>query len=97
MVGWHHKLNEREFEQTPGDSAGQRSLACCSPWGHKESGTTERLNLTETRNYLSEKSQYPFWAQGYPPSMVTPLAPQLGALHLGWVCWENICQVQDIE
>ena len=35
MVGWHHKLNGCEFEQTLGDS-GQRSLACCSPWGCKE-------------------------------------------------------------
>ena len=35
-----------KFEQTPGDSEGQRSLACCSPWGHKESDTTEQLNWT---------------------------------------------------
>ena len=41
MVGWHHQLNGHESEQTPGDSRGQRSLACCSPWGHKESDTTE--------------------------------------------------------
>ena len=44
MVGWHHQLNGHEFEQTPGDSEGQGSLACCSPWGCKESDTTERLN-----------------------------------------------------
>ena len=44
MVGWHHRLNGREFEQAPGDGEGQGSLACCSPWGHKESDTTERLN-----------------------------------------------------
>ena len=35
MVGWHHWLHGHEFEQTPGDSEGQGSLACCSPWGHK--------------------------------------------------------------
>ena len=40
VVGWHHRLNGHEFEQTPGDSGGQRSLACCSPWGGKESDTT---------------------------------------------------------
>ena len=40
MVGWHHQLNGYEFEQTPGDSGGQRSLACYSPWDHKELGTT---------------------------------------------------------
>ena len=44
MVGWHHQLNRREFEQTPGDGEGWGSLACCSPWGHKESDMTERLN-----------------------------------------------------
>ena len=35
MVGWHHRINEHEFEQTPGDSERQESLACCSPWGHR--------------------------------------------------------------
>ena len=47
MVGWHHQLNGHEFEQTLGDSEGQRTLACFSPWGHKESDTTERLNWTD--------------------------------------------------
>ena len=36
MVGWHHWPNGYEFEQTPGDIVGQRSLAWCNPWGHKE-------------------------------------------------------------
>ena len=40
MVGWHHQLNGLEFEQTPGDDEEQRSLAYCSPWGHKESDIT---------------------------------------------------------
>ena len=40
MVGWHHQLNGLEFEQTPGDSEGQGSLACCSPWGRKDSDMT---------------------------------------------------------
>ena len=47
MVGWHHRLNGHEFEQTLGDSGGQRSLACYSPWGRKESGhnlATEQQN-----------------------------------------------------
>ena len=44
MVGWHHQLNRYEFEQTSGDVEGQGSLVCCSPWGHKESDTTEWLN-----------------------------------------------------
>ena len=44
MVGWHHWPNGHELEQAPGDGEGQGSLACCSPWGRKESDTTERLN-----------------------------------------------------
>ena len=40
MVGWHHRLNGHEFEQTLGDGEGQESLACCSPWDRKESDTT---------------------------------------------------------
>ena len=44
MVGGHHRLNGHEFEQTVGESEGQGSLACCSPWGCKEWDTTERLN-----------------------------------------------------
>ena len=35
MVGWHHRINEHESEQTPGDSEGQGSLVCCSLWGRK--------------------------------------------------------------
>jgi len=44
MGGWHHRLNGHEFQQTPGDGEGQGSLACCSPWGHKELDTTEQLD-----------------------------------------------------
>ena len=44
MVGWHHQLNGHEFEQAPGVEDRQGSLVCCSPWGHKESNTTEQVN-----------------------------------------------------
>ena len=43
-VGWHHQLNGHEFEQAPGVGDGQAGPVCCSPWGHKESGTTEGWN-----------------------------------------------------
>ena len=43
-VGWHHRLDGHEFEQTPGIGDGQGNLACCSPGSHKKSDTTERLN-----------------------------------------------------
>ena len=53
MVGWHHGLDGHEFEQTPGDGEGQGGLTCCSPWGGKESDTTERLkNNNNTTNIL---------------------------------------------
>ena len=44
IVGWHHRVNGHEFEQTPGDGHGQRSMASCSPWVCKESDMTEQLN-----------------------------------------------------
>ena len=47
MFGWHHWFNGHEFEQAPGDGEGQWGQVCCSPWGHKESDTTERLIWTE--------------------------------------------------
>ena len=60
MVGWHHQLNRREFEQTLGDGEGQGSLACCSLWGHKESDTTEWLNTTTTKRWLRGTSSARF-------------------------------------
>ena len=48
-VGWHHRLNGLEFEQAPGDSEGQGSLVCCSPWGFRESEMTEWLNNNSIR------------------------------------------------
>ena len=44
MAGWHYQLDGSEFERTLGGGDGQGGLACCSPWGRKDSSTTERLN-----------------------------------------------------
>ena len=56
MVGWHHRLNGHEFEESLGDSEGQGSLVCYSPWGHKESDMIDRLNnhiaIVSKRSYL---------------------------------------------
>ena len=52
MIGWHHWHYGHEFEQTPGDSKGQGSLACCSQWGGKESDTTEWLNWTDNYHQM---------------------------------------------
>ena len=47
VTGWHHQLNEHEFEQALGGGEGQERLVCCSPWGHKELDMTELLKKTE--------------------------------------------------
>ena len=53
VVRWHHQLNGHEFEQTPGVGDEQRGLACCSPWGHKESDTTDWTEQNVHRQTLS--------------------------------------------
>ena len=55
MVGWHHWFNEHEFEWTLGDSEGQGSLACCSPWDGKELDMTEQLNNNHRWGYYITK------------------------------------------
>ena len=52
MIGWHHQLSGPEFEQTPGIGERQGSLACYSPWGHKEWETTEQLNNNKITKYI---------------------------------------------
>ena len=54
MVGGHHWLNGNELEQALGDGDGQGSLACCSPWGHKESDKTEQLNNNKNTTVYSD-------------------------------------------
>ena len=71
MVGWHHWLNGHEFEQAQGVGDGEGSLVCYSPWGHKESDRTERLNWTEKvydnaqNNFLSYSRL--FWLSSFKP------------------------------
>ena len=75
MVGWHHQLSGHELEQTLGDSEGQESLACCSPWGCRESDTTERLTHLRRivcRLHKNLKTELPYdpsrelWMQSIP-------------------------------
>ena len=54
MVGWHHRLNGHEFEQTLEDSEGQGTVACCSPRGRKETDTTQQLNNNTTAIHKSK-------------------------------------------
>ena len=55
MAGWHHQLDGRKFEWTPGVGDGQGGLACCDSWGLKESDTTERLNWTELKIWIDKR------------------------------------------
>ena len=67
MVGWHHQLRGHEFEQTLGDVTsprGQGSLACCCPWGRKESDTIERMNNKKTYSSEDELSWTGFKWEG---------------------------------
>ena len=54
LVGWHHWFDVLEFEQAPGVGDAKRGLVCCSPWGHKELDTTEKLKKL---SYTHPRSQ----------------------------------------
>ena len=59
MVGWRHRLDGHEFEQALGVGDGQGGLACCSPWGHKESDMTDLNNKSPTEGSLLRASPSP--------------------------------------
>ena len=63
MVGWHHRLDGHEFEQARGVGDGQGSLACCSPWGRKESDVTELTDWKSQSQRPTRKrnKKYPNW------------------------------------
>ena len=61
-AGWHHGLNGRGSEWTPGVGDGQGGLACCNSWGRKELDMTERLNWTEL-NHMNQHSHLPIYNQ----------------------------------
>ena len=65
MVRWHHRLNGHKFKQTQGDSEGQGSLACCSPWGHKELDMTERLTEPKNESSRISRSLFPLLLTSY--------------------------------
>ena len=71
MAGWHHGVDGREFEQTPGDGEGQGSLVCCSPWGHKELDTTEPSYFCSRGVKLSQGAGVEHQAARVPMATVT--------------------------
>ena len=54
IAGWHHQLDGRQFEWTPGVGDGQGGLACCDSWGCKESDTIKRLNWTDANCVIQQ-------------------------------------------
>ena len=64
VIGWHHQIGVHEFEQALGVGDGQGGLACCSPWGHKESDMTEWLNWTDKTGTLPSLcvSRFKHWS-----------------------------------
>ena len=84
MVGWHHQLNEHESEQALGDGEGQGRLACCSPWGCKESDTTERLNNNNNTHSEVCGTKVP------PPRCLCGLVPS-GWSPPGWTSAQQAC------
>jgi len=103
MAGWHHWLDGRESEWTPGVGDGQGGLACCDSWGRKESDTTERLNWTELWLLwiINASIQVSVWVIAFncgcsvTKSCLTPCDPMncsmLGfpVLHYVWVCSDS--------
>ena len=91
MVGWHHRLNGHEFEQTPGNGEGKGGLACCSPWGCQVVlDTTERLNNNDepAEHYLLPWHPTPeFKMQSHPRIPKLNMERSSGDAHLvGLVC-----------
>ena len=83
IVGWHHWLDGHEFEQAPGVGDGWGRLACCSPWGHKESGRTERLNWT-TSFFLTANSMLLLGGFLAMPWDIGILLPHVNSCSLHW-------------
>ena len=83
MVGWHHLLNGREFEKAPGDSKGQRSLACCGPQGHR------------VRHNLANKQQlcscWPFCKSGTRQKGTTCRDSKAQLSYLSFIVYMCVC------
>ena len=93
MGGWHHWLNGREFERTPGDGDGQGGLVYCNSWGSKESDTTERLNWTEL-NKNSDPGIFE-WRRKWKPTLVfLPGKSHVQSSLVGYSPWVAKSQTQ---
>ena len=74
-AGWHHQLDRQEFEQALGVGDGQGSLVCCSPWGRKESDTTERLKRANKHRCISNQTHPLFRSPIFSSLWLAPSSP----------------------
>ena len=91
MVGWHHWLNGREFEWTPGVGDGQGGLVYCDSWGRKESDTTERLNWTDVCRWETRNRSYDHYYCCLPSKGMASgrLRLQWYLIFIGQIDWNN--------
>ena len=93
MVRWHHRLNGHGFGWTLGVGDGQGGLACCSPWGRKESDTTERLNWTEPGKWRSRNHLMEYWR---PPTAYMNDAVSPESLGKAEIRSKNVRQIRNL-
>ena len=93
-IGWHHRLCAHELEQVPGAGDGQGSLACCSPWGHKESDMTEWLNWTELKSFPRSRYSQGFKERPQGPENLKdssiPSGRSWDGMSIEQLCWFKI-------
>ena len=103
MVGWHHQLNGHEFEQAPGVGDGQGGLACCSPWGRKESDTTElnrrpivlkfsKVNAKQTNKHKTKTKLSPQDSNRIKDETFSQSVQSLSRVQLFTTPWTAACQ-----
>ena len=92
IVGWHQQLSDHEFGQAPGDGEGQRSLACCSPWGRTESDTTQQLDNNKMKISLKNHEEMKGEWQKYERSEVQNILRKSN----GYAQFQNRILVEDI-
>ena len=96
MVGWHHRLHGHEFEQAPGNSEGQGSLACCSPWGHRESDTSKQENQPSKAKAVGPRALRGGYAE-LPSSFFRLKKPQSFPWLLVSEPWADLYELQRVQ
>ena len=94
MVGWHHPLNEHEFEQALRDDEGQRNPVCCSPWGCNESERTEQLKNNSSVNqglYLRPTREGVMLGVFFPPKVFAAGCRFFLCFILLWLFYFFVC------